>query len=212
MIKPIITISILLFCAAGFSGCGSATASGAKLPNEMQAANTSQALADATPKKTKAPEEKEISSSEKADGVCDVYAYVIDKDPEGLNVRDAAVSGKVIGKIPQDADGTIVHLIATNTTGWVRIDHAENIEGKVVFDKKGWVSANMLGTSTRGYGTQGVELSESAPGSKVLTIIPPETEVKMFSCDKTNVRVKYKSFTGWLDQEQACPNPVTNCS
>jgi hypothetical protein len=143
---------------------------------------------------------------------CDIYAYVIDKDPAGLNIRDSDEKGKVIGKIPFDEDGTIVHLIATNFAGWVQIDHAETIDSKVVFDKKGWVSANMLGTMTAGYGSKGVPLYESAPGSKVLTLIPPETEVRMFSCDRKRARVVYKRLTGWLEEDVACPNPVTNCN
>jgi SH3-like domain-containing protein len=146
------------------------------------------------------------------DSACDIYAYIVDKDPAGLNVRDSDENGQAIGKIPFDTDGTIVHLISTNFTGWVRIDHAETVEGKVVFDKKGWVSANLLATSAAGYGTQEVELTESASGSKVLTFIPPETEVRMFSCDGKRARVKYKKFTGWLGEDAACPNPVTNCS
>ena len=136
----------------------------------------------------------------------------MDKDPAGLNIRDAFDKGSVIAKIPFDEDGTIVHLISTNFDGWVQIDHAETVDGKVVFDKKGWVSANLLATSTTGYDGKGVKLFESAPGSKVIMTVPPETEVRMFSCDGKRARVVYKRLTGWLDENDACPNPVTNCS
>lgn len=156
--------------------------------------------------------EQHSGFNKKPASACDLYAYVVDKDAAGLNVRDSAGGGGVIGKIPLDEDGTIVHLISTNFDGWVQIDRAETVEGKVVFDKKGWVSANLLATSTTGYGTDGVELSESSLRSKVLTTIPPETEVRMFSCNGKRPRVVYKKLTGWLAEEASCPNPVTNCS
>ena len=145
---------------------------------------------------------------------CDARAYVIDKDPKGLNVRGTpGVGGKVVAVIPLDQDGTIVHLISADSKGWVRIDRAENISGDVVFDGKGWVSGNMLGTETRGYGTKGVKLyGGAARGSKVMGTIPPESEVKIYGCGAEKVQVRYRNLVGWLDAEAQCPNPVTLCN
>lgn len=93
--------------------------------------------------------------------LCSVEAFVVDKDPQGLNIRaDGDTSAKIIGKIPFDEEGTIVHITGANYAGWMIIDRAENMEGKVVFKGKGWVAANMLATSTRGYDTNGVKLYE----------------------------------------------------
>jgi uncharacterized protein YgiM (DUF1202 family) len=119
---------------------------------------------------------------------CDVEAYVVDPDPKGLNVRDApGVGGRVVATIPLDEDGTVVHLIASSPGGWVQINRAETIGGTVVFDKKGWVSGNMLATETRGYGTKGVKLrGEGKPGN-VLGTIPPETEVRVSGCEGKRV-------------------------
>jgi len=145
---------------------------------------------------------------------CDLEAYVVDPDPKGLNVRDApGVNGKVVAVIPLDGDGTVVHLVASNPNGWVQIDRAETIEGRVVFDKKGWVSGNMLGIATRGYGTRGVKLyPTAATKGKAVGTIPPESEVRVAGCSGDRMRVKYKSLNGWLDRESQCPSPVTNCS
>ena len=72
-------------------------------------------------------------STHSAKASCDVEAYVVDADPKGLNVRDApGAGGKVVGVIPKDGDGTIVHLTASSPNGWVQIDRAENIEGTAV--------------------------------------------------------------------------------
>ncbi|HWS90416.1 MAG TPA: SH3 domain-containing protein [Pyrinomonadaceae bacterium] len=98
-----------------------------------------------------------------APAACDVDAYVVDPDPKGLNVRDApGVHGRVVATIPLDGEGTNVHIVASDASGWVQIDRAETIMGAVVFDgKKGWVSGNMLGIATRGYDGKGVKLYPS---------------------------------------------------
>ncbi len=144
---------------------------------------------------------------------CDVEAYVIDRDPKGLNVRDApGVQGRVVAVIPLDVDGTVVRLLASSPNGWVQITHAETIGGAVVFDRKGWVSGNMLGTGTRGYGTKGVKLYAAARKGGAVGTIPSEDEARIAGCSGDWVRVKYKNLTGWLQPEDQCPNPVTTCN
>jgi SH3-like domain-containing protein len=219
------TIAILAASLMSAGACKQANMTATGTPNDTN--NIAALKTEPTPaKKEKTQKEIDIENgsvkaddyeehsgfNKKPDSACDVYAYVIDKDPAGLNIRDAFDKGKVIAKIPFDEDGTIVHLISTNFDGWVQIDHAETVDGKVVFDKKGWVSANLLGTSIAGYGSKGVPLYESAPGSKVIMLVPPETEVRMFSCDGKRPRVVYKKLTGWLNEDDSCPNPITNCS
>ena len=144
---------------------------------------------------------------------CNVEAYVVDPDPKGLNVRETSgAGGRVVAVIPLDGDGTVVHLVASAPNGWVQIDRAETIDGTVVFDRKGWVSGNMLGTSTRGYGTKGVKLRGEAKAGKTVGTIPPEAEVRVAGCAGENIKVKYKNLVGWLDRESQCPNPVTLCN
>jgi SH3-like domain-containing protein len=144
---------------------------------------------------------------------CSVEGFVADTDPNGLNVRrEGSSKGQIIGKIPFSKDGTIVHIIASDFNGWLKINRAENMEGEVVFNREGWVSANLLATSTTGYDGSGVKLYEAGKGTKVLSVIPSETVVKIVSCNKDWVRVKYKTLIGWLDAGSQCGNPVTNCS
>ncbi len=144
---------------------------------------------------------------------CNVDAYVVDPDPKGLNVRDTpGAGGKVVAVIPLDTDGTVVHLVASNPNGWVQIDRAETIMGTVVFDKKGWVSGNMLGIATRGYGTKGVKAYAAARARKVVGVIPPEAEVKVAGCAGDMMQVRYGKLVGWLDRDSQCPSPVTTCN
>jgi SH3-like domain-containing protein len=83
---------------------------------------------------------------------------------------------------------------------------------KTVFDKKGWVSANLLAVSTRGYDAGGVNLYEGGKGSKVLTKIPEDMEMKIVGCDGKRMQVKYKEFTGWLEPDARCDSAVTRCN
>ena len=232
MNKYIIFALICAFALFGLLGCG---VSEAKKPTSSVNSNSSTEIATnpvsttqqklanpaETPKKPSAEDIK--NGSVKSDDYdenmaidkyrCSVEAYVVDKDPKGLNIRETIEpNSAIIGKIPFNEDGTSVQIIRTNFSGRVLINRAETTEGAVVFDKEGWVAANLLATSTAGYNTKGVKLYEAGKGTKVLTIIPPETEVRIVSCDKGWVRVKYKSFTGWLDPDSQCGNPVTNCS
>ena len=144
---------------------------------------------------------------------CNVEAYVVDPDPKGLNVRGTpGAGGRVVAVIPLDEDGTVVHLVASGPGGWVQVDRAETIGGAVVFDGKGWVSGNMLGTSTRGYGTKGVRLRGEGKPGRVVGTVPPEAEVRVAGCAGDRVKVRYRNLAGWLDPDDQCPNPVTLCN
>ena len=150
--------------------------------------------------------------------VCDVRAYITDKDPKGLNVRDSSSeNGKVIGQILPNKDGTAVHITSANSNGWMMIDKAivfdfkANAE-KAAFDKKGWVSANLLAINARGYDTGGVQLYEAGKGSKVLTKIPEDTVMKIVGCDGKRMQVKYKDFTGWLEPDAQCADASGRCN
>jgi hypothetical protein len=122
------------------------------------------------------------------------------------------VGGRVQAGKPPDHDRTIVHQSGSAANGWVQISRAEKIDGTIVFDRKGWVSGNMLGTETRGYGTKGVKLRGEGKAGRVVGTIPPETEVRVAGCAGDRVKVRYRNLVGWLDPDSQCPNPVTLCN
>ncbi len=142
---------------------------------------------------------------------CDGNAFVIDPDPQGLNVRNAPRTGKVIGNIPKNKYGSLVHLVAQNGEGgWLQINKAQTAEDETVFDQTGWVSGNMLGVLTRA-AAKGVSLYEGGEASAVLTTIPAETEVKIVGCDRARLQVKYKDKVGWLNADDLCADPAGEC-
>lgn len=149
------------------------------------------------------------ASSQRA---CSIGAYVIDKDPQGLNVRSGpGNSYNVIDKLATTTAGVIVDLTASQGD-WVQLTKAESSEG-MEFQGTGWVYARLLGTSTRGYGTEGVSVySSPSTQSSVLGRIPPSTSVTLLGCDRSWALVEYQGLKGWLEPESQCGNPFTTCS
>jgi SH3-like domain-containing protein len=142
---------------------------------------------------------------------CQISAFVIDEDPKGLNVRsEPNKDSQIIGNLPTNTEGVIVDLAASQGD-WVQLTKAESPQ-KIEFQGKGWVYAQLLGTSTRGYGTPGVSVYKSASEqSTVMGQIPPEKGVKLLSCNQDWALVEYEGIKGWISPEAQCPNPLTTC-
>ncbi|MFB2834546.1 SH3 domain-containing protein [Floridanema evergladense] len=153
---------------------------------------------------------KQVTSNQKA---CQIYAYVIDKDPQGLNVRaNPNTSGEILGKLPTNTDGVLVDVIASQGN-WVAINKAEDASGKVIFQGKGWVYAAKLGTSTRGYEKKKVSVySRPDGGRKEIGTIPSNTAVTLLGCQGKWAFVGYQRVQGWLAVNDQCGNPLTTCS
>ncbi|HAA30124.1 MAG TPA: hypothetical protein DCE56_23615 [Cyanobacteria bacterium UBA8553] len=142
---------------------------------------------------------------------CQISAYVIDKDPKGLNVRSGPGERyKIIGNLPTNTIGVIVNLSASQGD-WVQLTKAESPE-KTVFQGTGWVYSQLLGTSTRGYGSEGVSVYPSASTeSSAVGRIPPGRSAKLLSCTQSWALVEYEGLKGWIAPDAQCPNPLTTC-
>jgi len=141
---------------------------------------------------------------------CQISAYVTDPDPKGVNIRSAPNSNsEIIGKLPKVLS-TIVDISAAQGD-WVQITKADSA-GKIAFSGKGWVYASLLGTSTRGYGSKGVEIYTSASDrSSVIGKIPHTTNTTLLSCDGFWAKVSYQQTKGWLQRSSQCPSDLTTC-
>lgn len=147
-------------------------------------------------------------SQAKPTTACSITAYVIDKDPNGLNVRSGA--GKtfdILGQIMPDSDGVMLEVKGA-TGSWLLIENAETLSGAETFSGQGWVFASMLGTSTR---LKSKLYSKPDSKSKALATVPTESEVTIVGCKGDWVKVKYGSRQGWLAPENQCGSPVTTC-
>ena len=152
------------------------------------------------------------------DEVCSLPAYIVDPDPQGLNVRSGP--GKqypVIGKIPRGEDAVGVAVIGS-TGQWLQVRDAR-IQGEeeVLFKGPGWVYGPMLATETRAQGYDGPKpvvkvYREPSGRSAVVGKLPPGLEVKITGCKARWARIQSKGLTGWIDGESQCANTLTNCS
>lgn len=136
---------------------------------------------------------------------CDIFAYVTDKDPQGLNVRNgASTRNKILGTVPTNETVKIIAVLGS----WVQITNASD-----GFKGTGWVSVPKLGISTRGYGTNGVNLYTNAnQQSRKVTRVPADVNVKLLGCQKDWAQVEYQGIKGWLKREDQCGAALTSCS
>lgn len=145
---------------------------------------------------------------EKPKTICSITAYVIDKDPKGLNVRSGAGTNfAAVGKIMPDEDGVMLEITGVSGS-WMMIESIEVLSGAENFSGTGWVFASMLGTSTRG-----VSKLFSTPSLKAKSngTIPTEAEVVITGCLGDWAKVKYGAKQGWLAPDNQCGTPVTTC-
>jgi SH3-like domain-containing protein len=154
--------------------------------------------------------QKQVASNQQA---CQIYAYVIDKDPQGLNVRaNPNTNGQILTKLPTTTEAVLVDIIASQGN-WVAINKAEDASGKTIFQGKGWVYASKLGTTTRGYNRKTVDVySRPDRGRRPVGTIPSNTGVKLLGCQGKWAFVGYQKVQGWLAVDDQCGTPLTTCS
>ena len=149
----------------------------------------------------------------KADRTCDIGAFVIDKDPKGLNVRNIPSSkgSKILGQIPT---GEPVELkLVESKSGWFRIASASGMDEDTKMPQSGWVYGKLLGTGVRNYGpTSTHHIHKERDTKSPVVADPKEGPVKLKDCKGKWLMVEFNGKTGWLSPEGQCPSAVTNCS
>ena len=149
---------------------------------------------------------------------CDAQAYVIDRDPKGMNVRSGPGSHhKVIGNLPnQDVNGIGVHI--TGSQGdWVRIDLAVEEGGeeeRTFFKGEGWLYGPLLGVDGVGGIEGGTKLYREPTGrSRILgRLVAGEEGAIVRGCRGKWMYVEYKKVRGWAAPGTLCANSLTTCS
>ncbi|MEH2274774.1 MAG: SH3 domain-containing protein [Nostoc sp.] len=136
---------------------------------------------------------------------CDILAYVTDTDPQGLNVRSGASTyNTILGQIPINETVQVINAAGD----WVQITNASD-----GFQGTGWVFVPKLGLTTRGYGTNGVDLYVStSQQSQKVGRIPANIVVKLLGCQGDKAQVEYQGVKGWLTKQDQCGAALTSCS
>lgn len=149
---------------------------------------------------------------------CDIEAVVVDRDPQGMNVRSGPGSSfKVIGNLPtQDVDGVSVHI--TGSQGdWVRIDRADiqgGDEERTAFKGLGWVYAPLLSVDGVGWVPGGTKIfKEPSVKSRVLARLPADGGgATVRGCRGKWTHLEFKKTRGWAAPGTTCANALTTCS
>ena len=216
--KNLMLVTLLLGSLA--AGCQNADLSqtsklGGNSPSQ-NAIGTPPVKAPTPPSSSRSASEKSpvaMAQNNSAQGqqTCNISAFVSDKDPKGLNVRSGpGENHEIIGNLPTTTVAVIVDITASKGD-WVQLSKAESPE-KVEFPGTGWVYSQLLGTTTRGYGTKGVSVYQNSNNqSSVVGRIPPETAVKLVGCSQNWALVEYVGTKGWIEPESQCGNPLTTC-
>jgi len=170
------------------------------------------------------------STTEGSQPRCSLRAYVNDPDPNGLNVRQGpGTKYKVIGVIPNQHAGTIVHIDDAKD-GWLHINEADVIEldeaAVAPVTDVGWVFGKLIR----------VDLPEAlyierANGDVYLYSKPDTKSEKLHKVRRTEpvsflgitdcngswakVEIGYpgdkRNYSGWLHPNDQCSSPVTTC-
>lgn len=140
---------------------------------------------------------------------CQINAYVIDKDPQKLNVRSHPNSRSAI--ISKLSINTEVEVFASQKN-WLLISPLiPNVE-RISFQGKGWVYAPLLGISTRGYDKDNVAVFARANyQSAVVGQIPSDRQVNLLGCQGKWALVEKQGVRGWLSPEDQCAAALTTC-
>jgi hypothetical protein len=148
--------------------------------------------------------------------VCNTNAFTVDPDPQGLNVRvNPNADATVVGRLPEASEVIVLAMSGNRVLVYSVGGTAVNSRGNVqVPHVTGWVSASLLGTATRGYGSSnGVALYQNpSEGSTVIARVPSERPVNFVGCQGSWVQVEYQGKRGWLKQEDQCAATLTTCS
>ena len=157
---------------------------------------------------------------------CEVSAFVIDKDPKGLNVRSAP-NEDIISKIPRKTyqleEAIIVHIIDAKED-WLKIDQWSDSVTTATFNRDAWVYGKLVATTIKS------DSEESASGSltRIYAKPFPNAEVigqmsaqgqtvNILDCNNQWVLIIGKTLDGtevqgWLSPQGQCPNLIANCT
>ena len=168
------------------------------------------------------PEKKEVQQQAKPVSApppvdkksgCNGEAFVVDKDPKGLNVRDKPTTkgSTVLGQLPTQVSVNVKIIRSEN--GWFQISEASDIDGNSNMPQSGWVSGKLLGIGVRNYGPKSDYFLHKDPDTNSAVVIDPgEGNGTLVDCEGQWLKVKMGRKVGWLSPEGQCPSDVTNCS
>lgn len=141
---------------------------------------------------------------------CAISAFVLDRDPVGLNVRAGpSTRSRVLRVIANEASA--VAEIRGQSGAWFRVVRIYDAEDNAtLFSGQGWVHNSLLGLAV----ANGNPRLYAAPASRsrvIARLIPDDSQVTLIGCSGDWARVRNDGREGWLPREGQCSSPLTTC-
>lgn len=148
---------------------------------------------------------------------CLLSAYISDDDGNATNLRSAP-GGAIAMSLPIGSYSYMLELSDVRK-GWWKIifvytaEEGDEVELHGSRTGEYWIHNSVLCLSTTNYGGQRWCL-RATPGQKGKPVYYFTEELFVHPLEVRGgwVKVKYKGYTGWIEEEKLCDNPLTNCS
>ena len=141
-------------------------------------------------------------------------------DPTDTNLRETP-GGKIVKTVSHKGD--YILCVCQPKNGWWQVHSISDIEGNEIEVPKGdgnrwWIHSSVIALGTRNYGNQWIRIYAS-PSDKSKVVFKSRKELTVTPIDikddgewvKVSVTYKGKKYVGWIEGDNLCDNPVTNC-
>ena len=161
------------------------------------------------------PIEIDQKSSNEEANFCDIgetYAYLIDDDTNGTNLRKRP-NGEII-YVLKTQYGNVEFRLSESKDNWFKITNIDTYDDIIEpIPDECWIHGSLLGANTRNYGGQPVALYKTQDTTQMAFTIYEQDVLLSYNamCGSDWVQVKYKGELGWIQSEWLCSNPVTTC-
>lgn len=141
---------------------------------------------------------------------CNISAFVLDRDPAGLNVRAGPSARTRVLRVIGNETSAVAE-IRGQSGAWFRVAHIYDAEDNgTLFRGDGWVHSSLLGLAVANGNPR--LYAAPAPRSRVIArLIPDDSQVTLVGCSGDWARVRSDGREGWLPRAGQCSSPLTTC-
>ena len=141
-----------------------------------------------------------------------IYAYLIDHDSNGTNLRKRP-NGEII-YVLKTQNRNVEFNLSESKDGWFKITKIDAYDDIIEpISDECWIHGSLLGADIRNYGGQPIALYKAPDTTQMAFTIYEQDVILNFHdmCGSDWVQVNHKGELGWIQSIWLCSNPVTTC-
>ena len=148
-------------------------------------------------------------------GYCDsgeIYAYLIDDDSNGTNLRKKP-NGEII-YVLKTQNGNVEFSLSESKDSWLKITKIDTYDDAIEpIPDECWIHGPLIGAQLRNYDGQPIALYKTPDATQIAFTIYEQDVILSFNtmCGSDWVQVNHRGELGWIQSEWLCGNPVTTC-